>query len=778
MKPMLLMCLIAVVCTAATATPRANESVAKLALAARGKARAVILTQPGAAEPELLASRELRDHLQAVTGAQFEIRDGGSVYAGPAVIIGPGPAASRYFPDLDLSSFGDEELVIRTSGDKLLLAGGRPRGTLYAVFRFLQDQLGIRWWTPWATRVPKKATLTVGPLNVRQKPAFESRDPFWFPAFDGLWAIRNGSNSQHARITPEMGGKIVYKGFVHTFFPLVPPEQHFAKHPEWYSLINGQRQYQGAQLCTTNPELRDYLVERVRAWLKETPEARIVSISQNDWIGPCQCPNCKEIDDREGSHAGTMVALLNYIAGKLGPEFPNVAFDTLAYQYTRTAPKSIRPLPNVIIRLCSIECNFAAPLTDPSNASFARDIVDWNRLCDRLYVWDYTTNFSHYVMPHPNYFSLGPNVRFFHQHGVKGLFEQGAYQSYGSEMSELRAWVLAQLLWNPYQDDRKLIDEFLTGYYGRGAATHIRAYLRLMAQAAKGYYMGCFASSAGPYLSYDVLVRAERLMEQAERAAGDDPDLRWRVRQARLPLWYAWLVRWPVLRREALVKGGDWPVPASRKALAEQWLAVATGPGPAGWSRMTHVNEGGVTPEQFVARFAQDPPDPDVKALPKRRTQASAPAGLPVTGAVDIQDSLVQLINEWVWAEFRGDPTASDEIAVFMPANHHEWAFQVHSARMPAKARKGRWQVYALVRVDRKNANAGGVAFTAGIWDGGRSADMGSITVSVADVNTTYKPFLIGTWEAGEGRYIWLAPSANPSLDGIWVDRLWLVPAP
>ncbi len=46
-------------------------------------------------------------------------------------------------------------------------------------------------------------------------------------------------------------------------------------------------------------------------------------------------------------------------------------------------------------------------------------------------------------------------------------FEQGAYQSFGSEMSELRAWVLAQLLWNPViKDDKRLIREFLEGYYG------------------------------------------------------------------------------------------------------------------------------------------------------------------------------------------------------------------------------------------------------------------------------------------------------------------------
>src|SRR5262249_34557227 len=146
---------------------------------------------------------------------------------------------------------------------------------------------------------------TINDLDVTDQPAFESRDPFWFPAFDGDWAARNFSNSQSANLNEERGGKIVYKGFVHTFYPLVPPKEHFATHPEWYSLIKGKRTVEGGQLCTTNPELRDFIVRQVKSWLRETPEAKIVSVSQNDWFGACECPVCKALDDREGSHSGT-----------------------------------------------------------------------------------------------------------------------------------------------------------------------------------------------------------------------------------------------------------------------------------------------------------------------------------------------------------------------------------------------------------------------------------------------------------------------------------------
>src|SRR5690606_21605830 len=247
-------------------------------------------------------------------------------------------------------------VVLRSVGDRIVLSGGRLRGSLYAVSRFLQDYCGVRWWTPWASRIPRTPDLQVPELNVRTAPAFESRDPFWYCAFNEDWAVRNFSNGQSARIRPERGGAVRYKGFVHTFYPLVPPEKHFESHPEWYSLIKGKRTHERAQLCTTNPRLREFMVERVREWLREEPEASIISISQNDWYNPCECDACMAIDDAEGSHAGTMLALVNYIAEKLEPEFPHVAFDTLAYQYTRKPPKTLRPRDNVIIRLCSIEC--------------------------------------------------------------------------------------------------------------------------------------------------------------------------------------------------------------------------------------------------------------------------------------------------------------------------------------------------------------------------------------------------------------------------------------
>ncbi|MCS6777143.1 MAG: DUF4838 domain-containing protein [Chloroherpetonaceae bacterium] len=762
---------------------------ADMRIAWRGTPRCLIITQPGATPAEQYAARELADALQRVTGAQFTIRQVAEAPSEPIILVGPGPLAQRLFPEVSLATFGPEQYTVQTRNGRLLLAGGRPRGTLYAVMSFLQEQCGVRWWTPWAAHYPRRATLAVKDLRITGQPAFEARDPFWFHAFDTTWAVRNGSNSASARLQEQHGGKIVYKGFVHTFYSLVPPEQHFKTHPEWYSEKDGRRYVEGGQLCTTNPQLRDFIVERVKEWLRETPEASIVSVSQNDWYGACLCANCRALDQQEGTHAASVLALANYVAGRIAPEFPQVAIDTLAYQYTRKAPKTLRPRSSVIVRLCSIECNFAVPLAHPANQAFATDLRDWSRLSHRLYIWDYTTNFAHYVLPHPNWFSLGPNIRFFHQHGVRGVFEQGAYQSNGAEMAELRAWVLARLLWNPYQDDRKLIKEFLNGYYGPAAARYIWQYMTLMHRAARNFNLTCYTNPlVAPFLRFPVLAKAERLWQQALEATRNDPERFWRVQQGHLPVRYAFLVRWPALRRECRRLNAPWPLPASRKAVAQEWLAVATGPGPAGWSPMTHVNEAGLTPQQFVQRFAEDPTEPEEDAKPavasaatRRRKHPAPPPDIPLEarrGAVDVQDLRARLHGEGDLVEILPDPAASDGMAARMPGNHREWAFQVHMADLPPSVRTGRWQIYAVVRVElNPGAQPGDTVFAAGVYDTENRVSGGEIRVTAGEVASMYRAYHIATLLAGPQYYIWVAPPASDAVKALWIDRIYLVPA-
>ena len=172
-------------------------------------------------------------------------------------------------------------------------------------------------------------------------------------------------------------------------------------------------------------------------------------------------------------------------------------------------------------------------------------------------------------------------------------------------MAELRAWVLAKLLWNPEEDERALVREFLDGYYGPKAAESIYQYLELMHEASRGHNLTCYSGTDAPFFNFKYLSQAEKLWHQAEQAVADNPDLRTRVRLAHLPLRYVWLSRWSSLRKEP---GSEdtWPLLDSRRAVAEEWRKVAEGAPSMPWTKITLLNEGGLKPEQFLARFAQD----------------------------------------------------------------------------------------------------------------------------------------------------------------------------
>jgi hypothetical protein len=554
-------------------------------IAANGQPKAVIIVAENAIPSEKHAAEELASFLKQVTGAAFTV--GSKAGDGQArLLIGP-DAAKIADTGFSIEGLGAEGIVIRTSGKDLILAGGRPRGTLYAVYTFLEDHVGCRWWAPGVSHIPSKPTLAFDKLDVRYIPPLEYREPFWFSGFDGDWAARNKSNGATPRLEDKHGGKHVIEGFVHTFNLLIPPATYFKDHPEWFSEIQGKRIQEQSQLCLTDEKLRAELVKNLKERLRSNPTATMASVSQNDWANNCQCPQCTEVDREEGSPAGSMIRFVNAVAADVEKEFPNVAISTLAYQYTRKPPAKAQPRANVVVWLCSIECSFSRPLTDERNAAFRRDIEGWSKICNRLYVWDYTTNFAHYVLPHPNLSVLGPNVKFFADHNVKGLFEQGAYHTNGAEMMELRAWVLAKLLWNPSLDANKLMAEFLAGYYGP-AAPHIKSYLDVIHQAvaASGDHLGCFSLPDARFLSFRTLAAGWGHLQAADKAAAADQALLLRVRTAQLPVLYTFIIQWDRLRKEAADAKAPWPLADTQSAVYNEFMKTATA------IKMTHVAEG------------------------------------------------------------------------------------------------------------------------------------------------------------------------------------------
>jgi hypothetical protein len=556
-------------------TPSAK---ADLALAAKGKSRYSIVVASNAIPSERYAAEELQRYLEKISGAKLPIVSDTERATSREILLGDNAHLRKLGLKLDFTKLGTDGFTLRTDHNRLIIAGGKPRGTLYGVYALLEDKLGVRWFTPEVETMPTTNRLWLPPLNETQVPALEYREVFWTEMMrDADFAARHRLNGDHYALKEKHGGRFaVYYPFVHSLDMLIP-QSLYAEHPDYFPLIDGQRKNGYVQRCLSNPEVVKLAIACVRRWIKEHPEATIISVSQNDAASWCQCEKCKALDDAEGSPSASLIRFVNAIAEDIEPDYPNIRIDTLAYQYTRRPPKTLRPRRNVIIRLCSIECCFAHPLATCSaeaNRRFRDDILAWEPVAPLLYVWDYTPNFANYQQPFPNFDSLQPNVQFFVEHNVKGLFEQGNYSPGGyGEMGPLRAYLLAELLWNPKADVQKLTTEFCNGYYGQ-AAPKIRAYLDLLEQQVRDgkTHAHIYDGPKTAYLNEGFISAADKLFAEAEQAAEDDA-VRFRVQVARLPIWYVQLVTGRVTGTE-------------RDALLRDFLAIARKAG------ITHISEG------------------------------------------------------------------------------------------------------------------------------------------------------------------------------------------
>lgn len=489
-----------------------------------------IVVSEDAAPSEKTAAEELQRYWEAVIGVEPPIVH--AAPSGPVAWVGFTSVPGRYLGDANPSEFEPQELWVKTLTEDgtphLVIAGGEEDGTLYGVYQFVEDYLGVRWLAPGTTHI-SDAPAALPEIDFRYCPVFEYRYSTYFSRIDD-----NAALAEYMRVHRWRPGP----GFsCHTFYRYVPPTEYFEDHPEYFSLVNGKRvaalhnygdpdehakhHTEVGQLCMTEPGVLEVIKQRIEAGIQNHPEHKIHHISQMDWGNYCECDDCRAIDEHEDTHMGSVLWGLNRIAQWLEREHPGHKIETLAYTYTRKPPKHMKPRPNIAIKLCSIECDFSRPFTDTDselNRPFVEDVEGWSAIANRLHVWDYTTNFRNFQSPQPNFQVLQPNMRFLAAHNVKGMFPQGAYDMV-AEFAPLRGYLLSKLMWNPDLDFQATMDEFLELYYG-DAAPHVRDYIALLTRAQRehGAPLTCF--DRGSWYGSGTVAQARAILAKAMEATG------------------------------------------------------------------------------------------------------------------------------------------------------------------------------------------------------------------------------------------------------------------
>lgn len=479
---------------------------------------------------------QLRYYLARVTMAPFEIKinDGGK---------------GIYISVVD--SFSDDEFSIETTNENIYIKGGK-RGVIYGGYELLES-IGCRFFTFDCEKIPVITDLEIN-INKHEKPAFEFRDTDYAGITrHSKFATISRINGRWTDIPEMLGGSIRYALGAHSFARLVPHKEYRDTHPEYFSFYNGRRQNvenDHWQLCLTNPDLVDIVVKNAREILKANPDKKILSISQNDNPYNCQCENCLKSDKEEGSPVGTLIKFVNRVAEILEPEFPDVTFDILAYHYTRPASKKTQTRHNVCVRLCASRTCYSHPFDkcddrtraqkhpDGKETLFIEDLIEWSKVCNRLYVWDYMSNFPLYPLPFANWRVLQPNLKSMHKYNVKGVFEEANCAANGGvDFNELRTYLLCKLMWNPDCDIDKHRQEFMQYFYG-DAAKYLDEYLNMICDFVEkeNYHLYIQDTKRPDYLSDELLVKYNELFDKAEKSVAGDGIRLSRVQKARLSI--------------------------------------------------------------------------------------------------------------------------------------------------------------------------------------------------------------------------------------------------
>lgn len=395
----------------------------------------------------------------------------GGQNTGLTVYVGMPPYMEKRFRPM-LDSLRHDGYLIVSNGHDVVLHGAGEKGTLYAVYAFL-EMLGYRLYTPTALVVPDLSNPVFPTCRVLSNPAFEWREvSYYYPNHSQLYADWHHLHTQAERDS-------LWGMYVHTFQRLIPPSRYYDSHPEWFSLNNGRRSRDG-QLCLSNPELLEALCQRLADTMAAFPSKKIWSVSPNDNYNVCECENCRRLDSLYGGYSGTLLWFVNQVARR----FPDKTIATLAYQYTRQAPRrqaSCVPARNVLVMLCPIEVGRELPIPQ-TDTSFRKDLEDWNRLTDNLFIWDYVVQFRNFWNPFPNLQVLQGNLQYFRRNGARMMFEQASGAGNITSWMDIRCYMVAKLMWNPDADMRTVMADFYQGYYG-DAGKYVKEIVDTMTRA-------------------------------------------------------------------------------------------------------------------------------------------------------------------------------------------------------------------------------------------------------------------------------------------------------
>lgn len=476
-------------------------------LVENGKSAYSIVIPENADECNEFAAEELRRYIERASGARLAIMRDDALPSvstdGKYISLGKTKILAGSGVTFDYSSLNGDGFYLKTAGKTLLVDGARNTGVLYGAYEILESLFGVRFLTDDYTFVPTVTEVELRETDRKEVPAVQSRDYFAYPAMNDLDYVSHMRFSTKYRETParygDTGLNAWFAGAGHTLLAeaqaLVPYSVYGEEHPDWYYRNGEELRYtngitENDEFDPTDTESLAYnLVEICKKRILENKTARYFMLGQPDNNAWDDSAEAIASEQRNGGKSGTLMVFINAIAGEIEKWMKaegidrEVTFVTFAYWKTLDAPvrpegdtfvpvnEKVVPRDNVAIMIAHMTCTYHS-LYDRScsdNLRAAAIFRQWNAICDKLFVWDYNTNFDNHFFWYPNFNSLVPNIRYYVDKGVIEVMAQGAPHVGNYYQCKLEGYLFSKLLWNPDLDPSDLIAEFNRLYFGDSA---------------------------------------------------------------------------------------------------------------------------------------------------------------------------------------------------------------------------------------------------------------------------------------------------------------------
>ncbi len=504
-----------------------------------GESDYYIAVPEGAGECIDTAAEELQTYIEKISGVKLEVVSESALSEGADAVY-LGETALSDTVDFDYTSIKEDGFLLYSDGENFIIRGEDDRGTLFGVYTFLEEYLGVRWFTPTLERVPESEDVVIDKeLNRVVEPSFAVRRNDTMGTNEAYRARTKMNVSFHQNAT-KYGGTLTYSLWDATLITLVP-KALFSEHPEYFAMDeNGNRHTD--HVCMTNPDVLDLVVKNCREIMTNaTNGAKFIHIGQDDNINYCHCENCEALYEKYGAVSAPTLIFTNNLADILGPEFPDYTFTFYAYNETDRPPTdtTLRCRPNVAPVLCGLhkacrshsllECGAQdgnetlMNLYGDNHPQIAEDFKVWTEIADRTYIYDYTINFLFSAQFFSNFEYMQETMKYMHDIGITGyIYNCG--DGHTAAFNELRNYLLCKLQWDVNADVEYHINDFMKEYYGEEAAPIIKEILDIQTAQirATAHAFDFDWHYQSGYYPIHTMIKLDLLWEKALKAEGTE----------------------------------------------------------------------------------------------------------------------------------------------------------------------------------------------------------------------------------------------------------------